>query len=57
MIWRIIWSWLLSTLIASAVSNQATTFDYDAAGNRLWKQGAFTNTLQIWIGGNYVLPI
>ena len=40
-------------LIASAVSNQATTFGYDAGGNRLWKQGAPTNTLQVWIGGNY----
>ncbi len=40
-------------LIASAVSNQATTFGYDAGGSRLWKQGALTNTLQVWIGGNY----
>src|SRR5208337_3562499 len=38
---------------ASVVSNQATTFGYDAGGNRLWKQGALTNTLQVWIGGNY----
>jgi RHS repeat-associated protein len=40
-------------LIGSAVSNQSTTFGYDAGGNRLWKQGAPTNTLQVWIGGNY----
>ena len=40
-------------LIASAVSNQVTTFGYDADGNRLWKQGAPTNTLQVWIEGNY----
>jgi len=40
-------------LIASAVSNEMTTFGYDAAGNRLWKQGAPTNTLQVWIDGNY----
>ena len=40
-------------LIASAVSNQATTFGYDSGGNRLWKQGAPPNTLQVWIGGNY----
>ena len=36
-------------LIASAVSNQATTFGYDSGGNRLWKQGAPPNTLQVWI--------
>ena len=40
-------------LIASAVSNQVTTFGYDAGGNRLWKQGALTNTLQVWIEGIY----
>jgi RHS repeat-associated protein len=40
-------------LIGSAVSNQTTTFGYDAGGNRLWKEGASTNTLQVWIGGNY----
>ena len=40
-------------LIASAVSNQVTTFGYDVSGNRLWKQGAATNTLQVWIDGNY----
>ncbi len=33
-------------------SNQVTTFGYDADGMRLWKQGV-TNTLQVWIGGNY----
>jgi len=40
-------------LIALVVSNQVTTFGYDADGNRLWKQGTPTNTLQVWIGGNY----
>ena len=40
-------------LIALAVSNQVTTFGYDADGNRLWKQGAPTNTLQVWIEGDY----
>jgi RHS repeat-associated protein len=40
-------------LIVSAVSNQVTTFGYDADGSRLWKQGAPTNTLQVWIDGNY----
>jgi RHS repeat-associated protein len=40
-------------LIISAVSNQVTTFGYDAAGNRLWKQGAPSNSLQVWIDGNY----
>jgi RHS repeat-associated protein len=40
-------------LIALAVSNQVTTFGYDAGGNRLWKQGAPTNSLQVWIDGNY----
>ena len=29
------------------------TFGYDGSGARLWKQGAATNTLQVWIGGNY----
>jgi RHS repeat-associated protein len=66
MIWRVIMFWLLGVNalvacvcgaerppMASAVSNQATTFGYDAGGNRLWKQGAPTNTLQVWIGGNY----
>jgi RHS repeat-associated protein len=40
-------------LIAAVASNQVTTFGYDAAGSRLWKQGPGTNTLQVWIGGNY----
>jgi RHS repeat-associated protein len=40
-------------LIASAVSNQVTTFGYDADGDRVWKQGAATNTLQVWIGNYY----
>ena len=39
-------------LIALAVSNQVITFGYDADGNRLWKQSP-TNTLQVWIDGNY----
>jgi RHS repeat-associated protein len=39
-------------LIALAVSNQVITFGYDAGGNRLWKQSP-TNTLQVWIDGNY----
>ena len=29
------------------------TFGYDGGGARLWKQGSPTNTLQVWIGGNY----
>ena len=28
-------------------------FGYDAGGSRLWKQSSGTNTLQVWIGGNY----
>lgn len=40
-------------LIAVAASNQATTFGYDADGHRLWKQGALTNSLQVWINGVY----
>jgi RHS repeat-associated protein len=40
-------------LIVSAVSNQVTTFGYDAEGHRLWKQGSPTNTLQVWIENNY----
>ena len=39
-------------LIALAVSNQVITFGYDADGNRLWKQSP-TNSLQVWIDGNY----
>jgi hypothetical protein len=53
MICRIILFWLLSASFASAISNQITTFGYDADGNQLWKQGFSTNTLQVWIGGNY----
>ena len=34
-------------------ATRPTTFGYDAGGSRLWKQGALTNTLQVWIGGNY----
>lgn len=40
-------------LIAVVSSNQVTTFGYDGSGARLWKQGSPTNTLQVWIGGNY----
>ncbi len=39
-------------LFAVVSSNQVATFGYDADGTRLWKQGV-TNTLQVWIGGNY----
>ena len=39
-------------LIAFVASNLVTTFGYDADGTRLWKQGQ-TNSLQVWIDGNY----
>jgi RHS repeat-associated protein len=39
-------------LIAVVASNLVTTFGYDEGGARLWKQGP-TNTLQVWIDGNY----
>jgi RHS repeat-associated protein len=35
------------------MSNSTVTFGYDASGTRLWKQGALTNSLQVWIDGNY----
>lgn len=53
MIWRVILFWLLGSLLASGVGNQAATLGYDGGGSRLWKQGSPTNTLQVWIGGNY----
>lgn len=40
-------------LIGMSVSNVGTTFGYEADGTRLWKQGALTNTLQVWIDNNY----
>ncbi len=40
-------------LIGSANNGVTATFGYDSSGNRLWKQGAPTNSLQVWIGGIY----
>ncbi len=35
------------------MSNSTVAFGYDANGARLWKQGAATNSLQVWIDGIY----
>jgi RHS repeat-associated protein len=35
------------------MSNSTVAFGYDASGARLWKQGATTNSLQVWIDGIY----
>jgi RHS repeat-associated protein len=35
------------------MSNSTVAFGYDASGARLWKQGAPTNSLQVWIDGIY----
>jgi RHS repeat-associated protein len=40
-------------LVMVVMSNSTVTFGYDAGGTRLWKQGALTNSLQVWIDGNY----
>jgi len=39
------------TLVVMPSSTVA--FGYDANGTRLWKQGAITNSLQVWIDGIY----
>jgi RHS repeat-associated protein len=35
------------------MTNSTVAFGYDANGARLWKQGAVTNSLQVWIDGIY----
>ena len=40
-------------LVMVVMTNLTVSFGYDSGGERLWKQGASTNSLQVWIDGNY----
>jgi RHS repeat-associated protein len=40
-------------LTLAVMTNSTVAFGYDANGARLWKQGAVTNSLQVWIDGIY----
>jgi RHS repeat-associated protein len=40
-------------LVMVVMTNLTVSFGYDSTGERLWKQGVPTNSLQVWIDGNY----